>query len=1656
MLCLFGSPPAEAECNEVVSVTFVNDVGWEDVYVYTWTTVGDQTTEFSGTWPGTKLEPTGGTYRYQCDASSAPAYIIFNNGYSGDGNQTADLVFQNGKSYSYMGDHEFANGEYLLRNVSSDRYLGAGNDWGTRASLLEHPEYVRLIAAPNGKYYIESQYSDGEGKIYFSGNYMDSPDKATLTIAKTERILSTVGGQSTHAHTIANGETYYGYDGASTILGKLTSSTGENALWEIVSVGEAKAALSQATVDSPRDATFLIADANFGRNNRDYGQWTFEASNQNNSGDVTNFCVESWHATFTMSQTLTGVPNGVYALSAQGFYAQDGSDTEHLPVFFANEETVIFPLKAGNENSMETASHSFSSGLYAIDPIFVRVTDGTLTIGARLDVNTSLWCIWDNFTLMYYGINADIAQMKFDRRFASCVQEITTLQSTIGLTTQAKQLLTAAMMEYGGIDKSTSEAGQVRALQQMESAIAYAQEGLKLVESLKAAYTKYQQYFRSEGSADASLMALLADIKSAIDGEQYESNEQLASWIEEINTAKTTYNPYEYSYWFDDAKDGAVIEISSQPTLSLLADVSGLSETIHALHIQVQGNGTQILGVDDGVVNTAQQVMHSIPLTRYFVKTPVNAMLTGNYWFDDEVDKIHSSAQTQGALEIDVSQLPEGFHTIHYQVKGIGGSISQTITRAFFKVYMPSNSRWFCWTDDDTSTMRTGNGTGSDIVLDVSSLSDGFHQLHIQVDGGSGSLSTPRTQSFVKIPQVIGINEMTCLAMADNQIVQQERVHADNGNMLWQVDVSSLPQGFHRLLLQAVTPSGAATNTWQTFFLREATHAELAEMKCVYAVDGAEFNTEAGLLADGTYHFDLDVSALEDGLHRIAYMLNNGKGVTTKAQTQFFTKIPVGGNGITEYWYWLNDNDSNPKKVTLPTRQDPFSLISLLPVESQPLRSSLFQFRVENGQPVIYAKNDFHIRFYDASGRFTDATKQYVDEQVSQAVTGVTLLQSGVRATTDRPAENGIKWYYLTAEPGDSLSFMLDRAATIQLFSPTGKEVFAASGAQSVNWGGIHAEEAGTFFVALHDVTATYGNTISIDYEHIDRYAVLRQDVTTVGNGGPSTINFQGNGFDELTSVDLVLDGTTISSAAVEAKGKATVSVKWNFTDAPLGQYKAVFHFAEGNVTVEKCITVEQAKDIELATTVSYPSNFLLGTSTTYTIKIANKGNMTAYDVPIYVYFSSPNSEGIRKIELSGDGVKNLSNSKFSHQLSEETLAAWRESEKTKGLLAYLIEGEEISEDTGELATIRNGYIWQDIKPNSSMTITVRVHSSQQVYAYFTIPEDWITGSGSTNVSMSRGAKAVKTDIDCINERSESFFHTRVQGFLASRSVTKQSSSPTWSFSKNPECPNGPSGGGGSTPVNSIDPNDIYGYQDEFGSKIIRGGLTDVYYTIEFENDPEFATASAHDIYVTDVLSPELFDLSTFAPTRVKIGEQEVTLNGGKNGVVTIDLYPRLPNTIAQVEWTFNEDTGVVNWHISSLDRNTMEPSRDIMDGVLPVNNNGNGIGQLSFDISLKPNLPDGTEIPNKATIVFDENEPIETPTWVNTISLADTKMGDVNGDGEINAQDASLIQQYVARKFGNDTEGFNAAAADVNGDGEVTAQDASLVQQYAARKITW
>ena len=75
-----------------------------------------------------------------------------------------------------------------------------------------------------------------------------------------------------------------------------------------------------------------------------------------------------------------------------------------------------------------------------------------------------------------------------------------------------------------------------------------------------------------------------------------------------------------------------------------------------------------------------------------------------------------------------------------------------------------------------------------------------------------------------------------------------------------------------------------------------------------------------------------------------------------------------------------------------------------------------------------------------------------------------------------------------------------------------------------------------------------------------------------------------------------------------------------------------------------------------------------------------------------------------------------------------------------------------------------------------------------------------------------------------------------------------------------------------------------------------------------------------------------------------------------------------------------------------------------------------------------------------------------ESSPWSESVTFTTGELakGDINGEGNVDAQDASLILQYVAKK--TDT----IQNADINGDGVVDAQDASLILQYVAKKITW
>lgn len=1167
---------------------------------------------------------------------------------------------------------------------------------------------------------------------------------------------------------------------------------------------------------------------------------------------------------------------------------------------------------------------------------------------------------------------------------------------------------------------------------------------------------------------------------------------------------------YEYRYWFDRNEASMQTGTFTSGTLHLDVDLSALDASLHTIHLQVKNAEGE----------------WSSPVTKYFVRK-ATSLTPLVYWLDNHVTPLELSSH-RGHFDIDVSSMDDGLHLLRLQLSHATEGFSSPVSKLFLKTPMTNQASLLCWFDADHENVnKLEYNDGQPFLLDVSEIDDGFHVLYMQAMG-QGGLSMPTTKMFIKVPQTEGVNYLTCVSSIDGKLYKTEQVSSEGGIIDWNLDVDSLSQGIHSIQVQVLTPTGAATNVSNHFFFRTITNDELNDMKLVYSIDGNEFHSVAGDAANGVFHFDVDVASLEDGLHRIIYHLASESGTSTKVNTSFFCKTPIGGNGITQYHYWLNDNEANAQIKVLDNRVSPFSLTTLLPVESLPIRSSCFQFEVKDGVPMMYAKNDFHIAFYDASTRRVDETKQFVDYNVSQKVENISDLQT--TQTFVRPEENSVRWYKFECEKGDSIAFVSSQALSLQVYAPSSKEIYSASADKSVKYGGCHVWEDGTYYVAVHDVTGTRSN-ITLDFMHMDRYDVVAQDVHVVGNGGRSSITFQGNGFDELESVTLVSNNDIICDS-ITHKSNVDVSVHFDFTGAALGNYDAIFQYKEGVKHINNCLTIEEGKAIVINGLVNFNAQYLRSRNNDYVVKLTNKGNSTAYNVPLTL--------GIFTTELSELNYVNITGVDYVAQLKDKLPQLFTKSFNdsisnimvSHGVLPLFVRNDNVDYIDG-FPAMHKAVLTFDLQPNVTKTITISINANDKAFVYVWYPSDWQILTGEAQSFPIRRASVID-DAKC------GLATNRVNMCTQNEMMIQNGMEPIYDIDcsnirPSRLCPD-PPGGGSSIPVNSIDPNDIYGYTSLSGSKYITDLIKNVNYRIEFENDTTFATASAHVVEIKDTLDKKLFDLTTFAPTSIKIGDKTENLDGSPNFVKTIDMRPAI-NTITQVEGSFDQSKGIATWTFTSLDPMTMEPTDDVMQGFLPVNHDGiSGIGEVSYNISLKDKLADGTEIPNRASIVFDSNEPIMTPDWINIVdavlptshvvgieqyndsiltikvegddersgvwkyevyaqygkeapwwkigecpadsaqvyfrcyngidygfcvlatdsagnverkeltreaSVQTYKLGDANGDDEVNAYDVILVQ---SKYLGEDVY-INMDAADVNQDGKINVYDAILIQ---------
>lgn len=318
---------------------------------------------------------------------------------------------------------ETIEGTRYLYNKDSQKFLTAGNSWGTQGTLGETG--VDFILTANGAgYTLDTCINNGGTNQFFGPDLFLDNTSTVWTIAPS----GISNGKTTYTLT-SDGINFLTAPESGDIVVTTTSSTDKRAQWMLYSPEEMLERMSKATTDNPVDATFLLPGYNFGRNDSRNSIWQGDPVI---AGDNTNLNAEKFNTNFDVYQVLTDLPNGIYEVRVQGFYRygghgadpaasarRAGTETIHAVLYAGNEQTTIPSIfdaagQHGNTgvsssygyvpNSQGDASAYMSADLYWSNPVHVTVEDGTLRLGIRKTTTvTNDWTLFDNFRLTYLG-----------------------------------------------------------------------------------------------------------------------------------------------------------------------------------------------------------------------------------------------------------------------------------------------------------------------------------------------------------------------------------------------------------------------------------------------------------------------------------------------------------------------------------------------------------------------------------------------------------------------------------------------------------------------------------------------------------------------------------------------------------------------------------------------------------------------------------------------------------------------------------------------------------------------------------------------------------------------------------------------------------------------------------------------------------------------------------------------------------------------------------------------------------------------------------------------------------------------------------------------------------------------------------------------------
>jgi hypothetical protein len=550
---------------------------------------------------------------------------------------------------------------------------------------------------------------------------------------------------------------------------------------------------------------------------------------------------------------------------------------------------------------------------------------------------------------------------------------------------------------------------------------------------------------------------------------------------------------------------------------------------------------------------------------------------------------------------------------------------------------------------------------------------------------------------------------------------------------------------------------------------------------------------------------------------------------------------------------------------------------------------------------------------------------------------------------------------------------------------------------------------------------------------------------TTGGNTGDTTINVSGAGFENGATCELVMGGTVIASIAATVNSAGTsVSCTFALQGVAPGTYDVVIKSPGGATLTDKdAYTVENGGTTVVSVSLSGRSAIRVGTPTTMVLNYSNSGTLDAYMTTVWLVLpgsytysipgvttpvnnkctllsQSPNNvayNGYQYIPILIPKISGGSAGSIQFTVTAPTAATGQELEvyaETPWFGSLEAATTFLNDVVANPKTASAQCTPDPVNPAIDNCFGFVASAAGQEYAAYLTSLGGVDGDPQADVTAQLAAQFAALLENPATSTTPTFAWVQL-GEASIIAFTKANSSIKQCISladlphvgygylpppKKPqitiECPDEDQMGFGVDFIDdmdpcfpqddddSIDPNSKTGPSGDRTKNHFIRPVSPFSYNVAFENEAK-ATLPAAQVVITDQLDPAKVNLSTLTLGAVQFGGHVISPPVGVNNFNT--TYALNSTLNVRIEGSLDQTGGLLKWTFTSIDPSTGLPPTDPTVGFLPPDTDGvKGQGSVVFNVMPKSGQATGAKIANMASVIFDANAPIKTPTWVNTL----------------------------------------------------------------------